>query len=64
MTLLALFKKRKSCQKGGFFVGLGICEMKEQGVSTVANNQREVQLERKGKMFLGTFFFPSCHKYG
>jgi hypothetical protein len=57
-------KSERAAKKGVFFVGLGICEMKEQGVSTVANNQREVQLERKGKMFLGTFFFPSCHKYG
>jgi hypothetical protein len=32
--------------------------MKEQGVSPMANNQREVQLGQKGKMFLGTFFFP------
>jgi hypothetical protein len=43
MTLLDLFKKQKSC-KQGVFVGLGICKMKEQGVSTMANNQREVQL--------------------
>jgi hypothetical protein len=31
--------------------------MKEQGVSTMANNQREVQLGQEGKMFLGTFIY-------
>jgi len=59
-----LCSKSKRAAKKGVFVGLGIGEMKEQGVSTMANNQREVQLGRKGKMFLGTFFFSSCHEYG